>query len=106
MANDRLTKLLERSAQLQAQIKDAKAQVKEKERRKDRRMKIIAGANALLIASRNPGFRAELAELMNRTVKRPEDRAMYEFLQDMTPPAPAASEGFAAAADPLNPKDD
>jgi hypothetical protein len=41
---------------------------------------------------------------MNRTVTRPEDRAMFDFLPENGPPA--ASEGFAGAADPGKPKDD
>ena len=43
------------------------------------------------------GDAGELADHMNRTVTRPEDRAMFDFLPD---PPPAASEGFAGAADP------
>jgi len=43
---------------------------------------------------------------MNRTITRPQDRAMYDFLDGMTPPerpATAASEGFAEAAAPPDP---
>jgi hypothetical protein len=69
-----------------------------KRRKTETRGKIIAGANALDVAKRKPGFRAELADHMNRTVTRPEDRAMFDFLPP--DPPPAASEGFAGAADP------
>lgn len=80
MAQDRLTKLLERSARTEAQIADAKARIRDKERKKDTRAKIMAGANALEIAMEDDGFRATLAARMNRTVTRPEDRAMFDFL--------------------------
>jgi len=73
-SKDRLTKLEERRAQLDAQIADAKTRPKERERRKDTRRKIMAGANALEIAMENAGFRAKLAARMNRTIKRPQDR--------------------------------
>lgn len=106
MVNDRLTKLLERSARLDAQIRDAKAQQNVRDRRKDARRKIMAGVNALEIAEEDAGFRATLAARMNLTIKRPVDRAMYDFLEGMTPPerpASAASDGFASAAAPPGP---
>lgn len=44
---------------------------------------------------------------MNRTVTRPEDRAMFDFLDAKTPDTrPAASDGFAEAAGPEKPKDE
>jgi hypothetical protein len=79
MAKDRLTKLLERSARLDAQIADAKARIKDRERKRETRAKIMAGANALDLAKRKPAFRSELAEQMNRTITRPEDRAMFDL---------------------------
>jgi hypothetical protein len=54
----------------------------------------MAGANALDLAKRKPAFRDELAGQMNRTVTRPEDRAMFDFLEGMTPPARPAPAGF------------
>jgi hypothetical protein len=106
MAKDRLTKLLERSARLDAQIKDAKARQNVQKRKKETRRKIMAGADSLAIADKDAEFRETLAERMNRTVTRPEDRAMFDFLDGMTPlerPAPAASDGFAEAAAPPGP---
>jgi hypothetical protein len=106
MAKDRLTKLLERSARLDAQIKDAKARQNVQKRKRDTRRKIMAGADSLAIADKDAAFCATLADRMNQTVKRPEDRAMFDFLDGITPPerpAPAASEGFAEAASPPGP---
>jgi hypothetical protein len=101
---DRKTRLLHRKAQIEAQLADLDARANVKRRRAETRGKIIAGANALDRAKRKPAFRAELAEQMNRTVTRPEDRALFDFLPD---PPPAASEGFAEAAGPVEkPKDD
>jgi hypothetical protein len=100
---DRKAKLLHHKAQIEAQLADLDARANVKRRRAETRGKIIAGANALDRAKRTPAFRAELADQMNRTVTRPEDRALFDFLPD-TPPA--ASEGFAGAADPEKPKGD
>lgn len=96
--DDRKTRLLLRKAQIEAQLADLDARASVKRRRQETRGKIIAGANALDVARRKPGFRAELADHMNRTVTRPEDRAMFDFLPETGPPA--ASEGFAEAAGP------
>lgn len=101
---DRKTRLLLRKAQIEAQLADLDARAMVKRRKAETRGKIIAGANALDVARRKPAFRAELADHMNRTVTRPEDRAMFDFLPENAPPA--ASEGFADAADPEKSKDD
>ena len=101
---DHKTRLLLRKAQIEAQLADLDARAYVKRRKTETRGKIIAGANALDVAKRKPAFRAELADHMNRTVTRPEDRAMFDFLPSNAPPA--ASEGFADAADPEKPKDD
>jgi hypothetical protein len=104
---DRKTRLLQRKAQIEAQLADLEARAYVKRRKTETRGKIIAGANALDRAKRKPAFRAELAEQMNRTVTRPEDRALFDFLPDQPP---AVSEGFAeAAGNPApdeKPKDD
>lgn len=102
--DDRKAQLLRRKAQIEAQLADLEARAMVKRRKAETRGKIIAGANALDRAKRKPAFRAELAEQMNRTVTRPQDRAMFDFLPSNPPPA--ASEGFAGAASPGNPKDD
>jgi hypothetical protein len=95
---DRKTRLLQRKAQIEAQLADLEARANLKRRKAETRGKIIAGANALERAKRKPAFRVELADQMNRTVTRPEDRALFDFLPENGPPA--ASEGFARAADP------
>lgn len=95
---DRKTRLLQRKAQIEAQLADLEARAYVKRRKAETRGKIIAGANALDRAKREPAFRAELAEQMNRAVTRPQDRALFDFLPENGPPA--ASDGFASAADP------
>jgi hypothetical protein len=102
---DRKARLLIRKAQIEAQLADLDARANVKRRRIETRGKIIAGANALDVAKGNGGFRETLADRMNRTVTRPQDRALFDFLTPDTS-APAASEGFAEAAGPDKPKDD
>jgi hypothetical protein len=93
---DRKARLLLRKAQIEAQLADLEARANMKRRRAETRGKIIAGANALDIAKQKPGFRADLADHMNRTVTRPQDRAMFDFLPENRPQT--TSEGFAEAA--------
>jgi hypothetical protein len=95
---DRKARLLLRKSQIEAQLADLEARANLKRRKAETRGKIIAGANALDVAKRKLGFRAELADHMNRTVTRPEDRAMFDFLPENG--TPAASDGFAEAANP------
>src|SRR4051794_21411215 len=100
---DRRTRLLHRKSQIEAQLADLDARAMVKRRKAEARAKIVAGANPLDVAKRKPGFRADLADHMNRTVTRPEDRAMFDFLPK-TVPAVSESEGFAEAAGPEKPK--
>jgi hypothetical protein len=101
MSTDRKAKLLERRARLDAQLRDLDAREKERQRKLDTRRKIIAGALVLEHAEIKADFAIELAALLNRYVTRPEDRALFDFLDSRVPGVgPAASPDFAAAARP------
>jgi len=74
---DRKAKLLQRKAQIEAQLQDLNARERLRERKMDTRRKVIAGALALEHAGIDPGFHAELFKLLNRYVNRAQDRALF-----------------------------
>jgi large subunit ribosomal protein L7/L12 len=101
MASDERAKLLEKKARIDARLKELALSEQKQKRRDDTRRKIIAGALVLEHATIKSDFAAELAGLLNRYVTRPEDRKLFDFLDDRTPDVtPAPSEGFAAVATP------
>lgn len=77
MSSDRLTRLREKKAQIDAQLKQLEAREREQERRNDTRRKIIVGALALEHAEKDEAFGAELYRLIARYVDRPQDRALF-----------------------------
>jgi len=79
MTPNRRQKLLEQKARIDAQLKAIEARALQQKRRDDTRRKIIAGALALEHAEIDPAFGAALAKLLNRYVKRPQDRALFEL---------------------------
>ena len=100
MTTDRKAKLLERRAKLDAQLADLDAREKDRLRKLDTRRKIITGSLALEHMTVKAEFAAELTGLLNRYVTRPQDRALFEFLDDRMPdsPPPLSSAMTAAAA--------
>ena len=75
----KLEELKEQKAQLTARINKTQAQVKAQERKRDTRRKIIAGAIVLEHAKMNSDFNNDLMELLNKHIKRPEDRKLFNF---------------------------
>lgn len=101
---DERAKLLERRAKLDARLKQLALQETKQQRKDDTRRKIIAGALILEHAETDPDFAPILAKLLNRYVTRPQDRALFHFLDDRQPDAsPAPSDSFSAAASPVPP---
>ena len=104
MSQDERARLLEKKARIDARLKALAIADQKQKRKDDTRRKIIAGALALEHATINNEFAAQLASLLNRYVERPEDRALFDFLDDrMSDVQPAKTEqapsnSFAAVA--------
>ena len=82
MSQDERAKLLEKKARIDARLKALAIADQKQKRKDDTRRKIITGALALEHATINAEFGAQLASLLNRYVERPEDRALFDFLDD------------------------
>ena len=82
MTTDRLEKLRQKRAQLDAQIKDAEARARQQSRKDDTRRKIIVGALAIEHMTTHPGstFALKLAELIDTYVTKPSDRSLLNAL--------------------------
>lgn len=82
MTTDRLEKLRQKRAQLDAQIKDAEARARQQARKDDTRRKIILGALAIEHMTTHPGstFALKLAELIDTYVTKPSDRSLLNGL--------------------------
>lgn len=76
----RLSRLQQKAAQLNARIQTERSRIRDAERKKDTRRKIIAGALALEHASRDPAWKAQLDQLLSQHVTRDEDRALFDAL--------------------------
>lgn len=75
---EKLDDLVKKRDQLDARIQKEKAAVRQAERKRDTRRKIIAGALALEHASRDPAFGEALKRLIKEHAK-PEDRALFNL---------------------------
>lgn len=76
---EQLAELQQKEAQLKARIQKKKAEVSARNRKQDTRRKIIAGALALEHAEQDPAFGATLKRLLNTSVKRTEDRKLFDL---------------------------
>ncbi|MCU7846943.1 MAG: hypothetical protein KZQ89_02890 [Candidatus Thiodiazotropha sp. (ex Lucinoma kastoroae)] len=63
----------------QAQLKDFDAREKVKERKRDTRRKIIAGALALEHGSKNDDFKTVMNRLINEHVNNNKDRELFDL---------------------------
>ena len=81
MADSTLDKLLDQRAKLDARINAKKARLREQERKRDTRRKIIAGALAIEHAANgnDDEFTLTFFRLLNRYVDRPTDRALFDL---------------------------
>ncbi|MCQ0990583.1 hypothetical protein [Jiella marina] len=75
--DEKLQELNQKKAQLESQIARERARVREAERKRDTRRKIVAGAVVLEHAQKDPEFRAQLDELLRRFVSRDQDRELF-----------------------------
>lgn len=67
-------------AQLAARAQLAAARMEHRDRKRDTRRKVIAGAIVLAHAEHNAQFRQELSRLFQLHVTRPHDRALFSDL--------------------------
>jgi hypothetical protein len=103
--DQKLAALEARKAQLEARIQKEKAKLAARSRKDDTRRKVIAGALAL--EHQDEAFQATLFRLLNRSLKRPDDRALFDLPPRAESPeadkteeqgnAPSASAALAAA---------
>lgn len=96
MAKGRLQTLREQRAALDARIKAAEARLRNEERKKDTRRKVLAGAAVLHRAEGDPAFRTELMRMLDGFLSRHDERVLFD-LPDMTQ-APSPLDESAQAA--------
>lgn len=73
----RLDKLKQRHADLQLKIRREQQKLQRDERRKDTRRKILAGAEALAEADRDPAWKQKLMHRLNENLERDSDRVLF-----------------------------
>ena len=78
---EKIAALEQEAAQIKARIQRERARVREDERKRDTRRKIIAGALAL--EHKDPAFQEALRRLLNEYVTRPDERGLFDL-----PPLP------------------
>ena len=87
MSSAKLKRLLERQAQLKAQIQQAKAQERSRERKLETRRKILIGAAILHQVEQQQWPESKLKAMMDAFLTRPEDRRLFNL------PIPEESNG-------------
>lgn len=75
----RLEKLLEKEAQLKAQIQQAKAVERTLEKKRDTRRKILIGAAVMARIERGEWPRQDLLKMMDGFLTRPHERALFDL---------------------------
>ena len=76
---EQLEALEQQKTQLETRIQKKRAQVRQQERKKDTRRKIIAGALALEHMGHDKQFCREMEKLLQEHVTRPEDRKLFDM---------------------------
>lgn len=74
-----LAELEAKKSQIDARIQKKRAAVRTRQRKRDTRRKIIAGALALEHARIDTAFGATLSKLLNEHVTRPDDRKLFQL---------------------------
>ena len=77
--NDRVAALRKRRAEIDARLNQLEAREKSKERKRDTRRKVIAGAYALEHCEFDPAFKATLFGLLDQYVERAADRELFDL---------------------------
>ena len=75
----KLEKLLQKEAQLKAQIQQAKAVERTLERKRDTRRKILIGAAVMARVDSGRWPKADLLEMMDGFLTRPNERDLFEL---------------------------
>ena len=78
----KLEKLLEKEAQLKAQIQQAKAAERTLEKKKDTRRKVLIGAAVMARVERGEWLEADLKMMMDGFLSRPHERALFDLDSD------------------------
>lgn len=78
---EKIADLEKKEAQIRAQLNREKSKLKDDERKRDTRRKIIVGALAL--EHKDSTFQETLRRLLNQYVTKPHDRALFDL-----PPLP------------------
>ena len=81
---DRIRKLEEQRARINAEIQRVRSRENQAERKRDTRRKILVGAMVLDQVERGEGSEERLKAVMDRFLEREQDRALFEL-----PPRPA-----------------
>ncbi len=77
--NLRLKKLEQQQEKIRAAIAREKAKLADQSRKDDTRRKILAGATILTEAEKDSALRNRLYALLDSTLVRPDDRALFGF---------------------------
>jgi hypothetical protein len=77
--NERVAALRKRRAEIDARLSQLEAREKAKERKRDTRRKVIAGAYALEHCEFDPDFKATLEGLLNSYLEKPGDRELFDL---------------------------
>lgn len=75
----KLEKLLQKEAQLKAQIQQAKAAERTLEKKRDTRRKILIGAAVMARVERGEWPEADLLRMMDGFLSRPNERALFDL---------------------------
>ena len=101
MSSAKLKRLLERQAQLKAQIQQAKAQERSRERKLDIRRKLLIGAAILHQVEQQQWPESKLKAMMDEFLTRPEDRCLFDLAvpdESNEPVSPKSSEPISELA--------
>jgi hypothetical protein len=77
--NDKLAKLKQQRSRYDEKIKRLEKAEREKERKRDTRRKILAGAVVLAAVENDPDRKAWLARLLDQELIRDDDRELFDL---------------------------
>ena len=83
----KLDKLLQKEAQIKAQIQQAKAAERTLEKKRDTRRKILIGAAVMARVDSGRWPKADLLEMMDGFLTRPNERELFELDDEAEPVA-------------------
>ena len=86
---EKIAELEQREAQIRARLTREKARLRDDERKRDTRRKIIVGALAL--EHKDSAFQDALSRLLRQYVTKPQDRALFDLPPLADPDTPPLS---------------